>query len=84
MNVFKEVAAVAVGAAAAALCFAATAGADPLDDPCQLHATFLCEFAPIAPTLDHDIDLTQSAATINGQPLPQLPAAVEPVPPPSS
>jgi hypothetical protein len=66
---------------------AGSAAADPGGDPCQLAVTFLCKFMPIAPDLDHDIDLTQGAATVNGRSMPQLPAAGpaadESTPPPS-
>jgi hypothetical protein len=30
---------------------------------------------PIAPGLDHDIDLTQGGGTLNGQSLPEMPDA---------
>lgn len=64
-----------VGAALAALVCAGPAGADPGSDPCELAVTFLCRFMPIAPNLDHDVDLTQSSATINGTAVPQIPAS---------
>jgi hypothetical protein len=35
--------------------------------------SFVCHFLPVARDLDHDIDLTQGAATLNGDPLPQMP-----------
>jgi hypothetical protein len=63
----------------AALGLAPTAGADPSDDPCQLAVSFLCRFVPMAPDLDHDVDLTQDPGALNGQPLPEAPTA-EPVP----
>ncbi|BBZ27275.1 hypothetical protein MMAD_15700 [Mycolicibacterium madagascariense] len=63
----------AVGMVAVALGVAAPAAAD-VDDPCQLGVTFLCRFMPIAPGLDHDIDLTQGSGTLNGQSLQQMPA----------
>lgn len=66
---------VAVGVLTAALGAAAPAGADPSDDPCQLAVTILCHFMPMAPGLDHDIDLTQGSATLNGQSLPEMPTA---------
>jgi hypothetical protein len=43
----------------------APAQADPADDPCQLAVTFLCTFMPIAPDLDHDVDMTQHQAQLN-------------------
>jgi hypothetical protein len=65
---------VALGMLAAAFVAAAPAGADPADDPCQLAVSFLCRFVPMAPELDHDVDLTQDPGALNGQPVPQLPA----------
>jgi hypothetical protein len=53
---------------------AAPAGAAP-GDPCQLAVTLLCRFVPIAPDLDHDIDLTKDPGTLNGQSLPAMPSA---------
>jgi hypothetical protein len=70
---------IALGVVAGALGLAPTAGADPADDPCQLAVSFLCRFVPMAPDLDHDVDLTQDPGALNGQPLPEPPAA-EPVP----
>ena len=46
--------AVAAGAAATA-----PAAAEPGENPCELALSFVCHFAPIAPDLDHDVDLTQ-------------------------
>lgn len=61
---------VAVGVMTAALGLSASAGADPVGDPCQLAAVFLCRFFPIAPDLDHDIDLTQQSGAAAGEPAP--------------
>jgi hypothetical protein len=66
---------VALGVTAAALGVAAPAGADPADDPCQLAVALLCRFVPMAPDLDHDVDLTQDPGALGGQPLPDTPAA---------
>jgi hypothetical protein len=71
-------AAAAVGPILAALILAGPAGADPATDPCELAVTFLCRFMPIAPALDHDIDLTQGPATINGTEVPQVPGTSAP------
>jgi len=81
-----EKAAVALGVVAVAVCCSAPAGADPGTDPCQSATTFLCKFMLIAPDLDHDIDLTQGPATINGTPVPQLPAParITQAPPPGT
>ena len=70
----KRVLIATVAAVAAALSMAAPAAADPVDDPCQLAVSFLCRFMPMAPGLDHDIDLTQNSGTLNGQRLQQMPA----------
>jgi hypothetical protein len=69
---------VATGLLAAAFVVAAPAGADPADDPCQLAVTFLCRFVPMAPDLDHDVDLTQDPGALSGQPPPEAPAAETP------
>lgn len=36
----------------------AAAGADPVSDPCSLAIVVFCRLLPMAPGLDHDIDLT--------------------------
>lgn len=53
-------AATTAGALATILTCAApsTARADT-DNPCSLAATFLCQFIPIVPELEDDVDLTQ-------------------------
>ncbi|OPX10182.1 hypothetical protein [Mycobacterium sp. AT1] len=43
----------------------------PADDPCQLAVSFLCRFMPIAPDLDHNLDLTRLQPTGPGAPLPE-------------
>jgi hypothetical protein len=63
----------AVAACGAATLLAAPAGAQPGDNPCELAVTFLCQFVPMAPDLDHDVDLTQ-----------QLPPAEENAPLPET
>lgn len=65
--------AVAIGAAAMALGLAAPAGADTGDGQCPLAISILCRLVPIAPELDHDIDLTRDPAMIGGQHLPVIP-----------
>lgn len=47
-----------VVASATSVVVPAAAHADPIDDPCGLAIAFLCRFVPIAPDLDHDVDLT--------------------------
>jgi hypothetical protein len=60
-------------ALATGLMVATPASAEPGDNPCGLAINFLCQFAPVAPDLDHDIDLTQ-----------QQPPADPGAPPPDS
>ena len=60
-----------LGAAVAALCYAAPVSADPG----ELAVTFLCKYMPVVLILDHVIDLMHSPATINGTAVQQLPAA---------
>jgi hypothetical protein len=63
-------------ALAAAALFAVPANADPGDNPCELAINFLCRFAPVAPDLDHDIDLTQLQPVDPNAPPPEsLPVA---------
>ena len=73
----KTAALVAAAAIATALGPAAPAIADPVDDPCQFGVTYLCHFLPMAPGLDHDIDLTQGSSSLNDQQLPQMPDSGE-------
>jgi hypothetical protein len=58
---------------AVGLLLSAPATAEPGDNPCELAVNFLCKFVPIAPDLDHDVDLTQ-----------QQPPADPNAPPPES
>lgn len=51
------VGAIVVAAAAAALSTAPAASAEP-DSPCEGVATVLCQFLPIAPDLEGDVDMT--------------------------
>ncbi|MDT5080434.1 MAG: hypothetical protein QOJ80_5071 [Mycobacterium sp.] len=55
---------------------AVPASADPVEDPCQLAVTFLCRFFPIAPGLDHDVDLSGDPAANNGPLAPEPPVGV--------
>jgi hypothetical protein len=49
----------AVAALAAGMLLAAPANADPDDSPCELAISYFCKFVPVAPDLDHDLDLSQ-------------------------
>ena len=69
----KRTVIVAVAALAAGPLLSAPAAAEPGDNPCELAVNFLCRFVPIAPDLDHDVDLTQ-----------QQPPADPNAPPPES
>lgn len=62
-------------AVAAGLAPAGPATAAPGDDPCGFAFNLLCRFVPIAPDLDHDIDLTVPAAQGNPPAPPPLPLA---------
>ncbi len=45
-----------------------TALADPSADPCPLEIAFVCNFLPIAPELDDDVDLTKPPPSEPGAP----------------
>ena len=69
---------IAAGAAlAAGTLFAIPAGADPVDNPCDLAINYFCKFIPIAPDLEGDVDLTkdQPPADPNAPPPDSLPVA---------
>jgi len=73
--VLKRAVVAAATALAAATLFAIPASADPGDNPCELAINFLCRIVPIAPDLDHDLDLTnQQPADPNAPPPDSLPA----------
>ena len=57
MSVLKKAAIVALGTVTTGLYIAIPAGADP--DPCGTLPIFICRMVPMAPDLDHDVDLTQ-------------------------
>jgi hypothetical protein len=71
--VLKRTVIATAAALAAGLVLSAPATAEPGDNPCELAINFLCRFVPIAPELDHDVDLTQ-----------QQPPADPNAPPPES
>lgn len=75
MMTMKKAVVLAVGLSALTVGVAAPAGAAPGQDPCPLAVSLLCNFVPIAPDLDHSIDLTENPGTIAGQPVPQMPSA---------
>lgn len=67
MSVITKAAAVASAAVATTLFFAIPATAEPGDNTCGGGVgSLLCRLVPIAPGLDHDIDLTTDLGTDNG------------------
>jgi hypothetical protein len=52
-------------AVAAETAATAPAAAEPGENPCELGLSFVCHFLPIAPDLDHDVDLTQQLSPDN-------------------
>jgi len=78
MSVLKKAAIVALGAVATVLYLAIPAGADP--DPCSPLPIFICRMVPVAPDLDHDVDLTQDPSGLtdgrDGQSAVDQPGAV--------
>ena len=74
----KRTAITAAAALAAGLLLAAPASADPGDNPCELAINFLCRFVPVAPGLDHDIDLTGGQQVDPNAPPPDSLPAVDP------
>jgi hypothetical protein len=65
MSVLKKAAIVTLGAVTSVLYLAIPAGADP--DPCGTLPIFICHMVPIAPDLDHDVDLTQDPSGLTAQ-----------------
>ncbi len=78
MGMVTKAVLLAVGAGALTLGVAAPAGANP-GDPCPLAVSFLCNFVPLAPDLDRNIDLTQTSGVIAGEPVPQMPSGPDTV-----
>jgi hypothetical protein len=64
MCVVAKMTAALVSMLAAAVMLAGPASAEP-GNPCELAINFLCRFVPIAPELDHDIDLTQQSPPVD-------------------
>ncbi|WP_235892258.1 fibronectin-binding protein [Mycolicibacterium hodleri] len=64
--------ATAILLAVAPVAMAAPAAADPDNDPCQFAFSLFCRLVPIAPDLDHNIDLTQDQPPVDpAAPLPE-------------
>ncbi|MDT5245672.1 MAG: hypothetical protein QOD36_3048 [Mycobacterium sp.] len=77
-TVLKRTVIAAAAALAAGLLLATPASAEPGDNPCELAVTFLCRFAPIAPDLDDDVDLTQQQPVDPNAPPPESLPVVDP------
>jgi hypothetical protein len=76
--VLKTTVVAATTALAAGLLFANPASAEPGDNPCELVISFACRFVPVAPDLDHDIDLTQQQPVDPNAPPPESLPVVDP------
>jgi hypothetical protein len=76
--VLKRIVIAAATPLAAGLMFAAPATAESGDSPCELAVNFLCRFVPIAPDLDHDVDLTQQQPVDPNAPPPESLPVVDP------
>lgn len=73
MKAFLAAGLVALGVTSA-VTSAGPAAAGPGDNPCGLVISLLCRFVPIAPELDHDIDLTMPPGPDNPVPTSLVPA----------
>jgi hypothetical protein len=58
---------------------AVPAGAQPGPPPCELALSFICSMIPMAPDLDHSIDLTEQQPPVD--PNAPLPESLPPVDP---
>jgi hypothetical protein len=76
--VLKRTAIAAVAALTTGLLLAAPAAAEPGDNPCELAINFVCRFVPIAPDLEHDVDLTQLQPIDPNAPPPESLPVVDP------
>jgi len=74
----KTMVTAAAAALATGLLLAAPASAEPGDSPCELAVTFLCKFVPVAPDLDHDLDLTQQQPVDPSAPPPESAPVADP------
>ena len=74
----KKTVIAAAAALTTGLLLATPASAEPGDNPCELAITFLCKFVPIAPELDHDVDLTQQQPLDPNAPAPESLPVLDP------
>jgi hypothetical protein len=58
IRLFVSIFVIAVCILSAGMPVAPSGFAESSDDPCELALNFFCRLLPIAPDLDHDIDLT--------------------------
>jgi hypothetical protein len=65
-------------AVTAGLLLATPASAEPGDNPCEFAISYFCKFVPIAPDLDHDIDVTQQQQIDPDAPPPESRPAFDP------
>jgi hypothetical protein len=77
-DVLTRMAVGAAGAVAAAVVLATPATAEPGDNPCDLAVNFLCRLVPMAPDLDHDVDLTGQLPVDPNAPPPESLPVVDP------
>lgn len=71
-RVIAVMAALATSLTVAVLSAPTTGAQPPGPPPCELALSFLCHIIPMAPNLDHDVDLTQNEPPANpNAPLPE-------------
>jgi hypothetical protein len=69
----------AVGACGAAVSLAVPAAAQPDRPPCDLALSFVCNMIPMAPDLDHSVDLTDQLPPVDpNAPLPETLPPLDP------
>jgi hypothetical protein len=61
-----------------AVVVATPASADPDDNPCEFAVNYFCQFIPIAPDLEGDVDLTQQQPVDPNAPPPESLPVVDP------
>jgi hypothetical protein len=76
--VLKRTVIAAMAALAAGVLLGIPASAEPGDNPCEPAVNFLCRFVPIAPDLDHDIDLSPQQPVDPNAPPPESLPVVDP------
>jgi hypothetical protein len=74
----KKVIIAAVGACGVAVALAVPAGAQPDRPPCDLALSFVCNIIPMAPDLDHNVDLSTQVPVDPNAPNPELLPPLDP------